>query len=160
MLALNRLRLSAVFSISLALSLFSLLSLSSTVLATEQSANPFIGSWQLASGKYLDDKGEWQNYQSLNLTAIKVISASHFSFTTMKEIEQTGGENKQEFWAAGTGRYEFTESQYIEYPQLNSFGVSPGESFAFEYQIKGQQLHTKRVEEGELKEVEVWQRLD
>ncbi|MBL4815637.1 MAG: hypothetical protein JKY74_09160, partial [Shewanella sp.] len=107
-----------------------------------------------------DDKDEWQDYKSLNLKAIKVISSSHFSFTTMKEIEQADGEKKQEFWAAGTGRYEFTDSQYIEYPQLNSFGVAPGESFAFEYRIKGQELHTKRIEDGVLKEAEVWQRLD
>ncbi|CAM3263067.1 hypothetical protein [Shewanella violacea] len=157
MLAPSRPLLSVLVSISL---VFSLLSLSSRALASELMVNPFIGSWQLESGKYLDDKGEWQDYKKLNLQAIKVISSSHFSFTTMKEIEQADGENKQEFWAAGTGRYEFTDSLYIEYPQLNSFGVTPGESFAFEYQIKGQELHTKRIEEGVLKEVEVWQRLD
>ncbi len=130
-----------------------------TASATELSANPFIGSWQLGSGKYLDDKGEWQDYAALNLKAIKVISASHFSFTTMKEVNQDG-EVKSEFWAAGTGHYEFTDTRYIEYPALNSFGVAEGESFAFEYEIKGQELHTKRVEKDVLKEVEVWQRLD
>ncbi|WP_227992507.1 hypothetical protein [Shewanella sp. YLB-07] len=157
MFAPSRLLLSVLVSLSL---IFSLLLLSSTALATELSTNPFIGSWQLESGKYLDDRGEWQDYKNLNLTAIKVISSSHFSFTTMKEIEQADGKKRQEFWAAGSGRYEFTDSQYIEYPQLNSFGVTPGESFAFEYQMKGQQLHTKRIEQGVLKEVEVWQRLD
>ncbi|WP_229380944.1 hypothetical protein [Shewanella psychropiezotolerans] len=158
MLAPSRLLLSALVPLSLILSL--LLPLTSTALASELMANPFIGSWQLASGKYLDDKYEWQDYKNLNLTAIKVISFSHFSFTTMKEIEQADGKKRQEFWAAGSGRYEFTDSQYIEYPQLNSFGVTPGESFVFEYQMKGQQLHTKRIEQGVLKEVEVWQRLD
>ena len=158
MLAPSRLLLSVLVSLSLILSL--LLPLTSTALASELMTNPFIGSWQLESGKYLDDKDEWQDYKSLNLKAIKVISSSHFSFTTMKEIEQADGEKKQEFWAAGTGRYEFTDSLYIEYPELNSFGVVSGESFAFEYRIKGQELHTKRIEQGELKEVEVWQRLD
>ena len=158
MLAPSRLLLSVLVSLSLILSL--LLPLTSTALASELMTNPFIGSWQLESGKYLDDKDEWQDYKSLNLKAIKVISSSHFSFTTMKEIEQADGEKKQEFWAAGTGRYEFTDSLYIEYPELNSFGVAPGESFAFEYHMKDQELHTKRIEQGELKEVEVWQRLD
>ena len=156
----SRLLLSFLVSLSLLFSLLPLLSLSSTALASELMTNPFIGSWQLESGKYLDDKGQWQDYKNLNLKAIKVISSSHFSFTTMKEIEQVDGEKKQEFWAAGTGRYEFTDSLYIEYPQLNSFGVVSGESFAFEYRIKGQQLHTKRIVEGVLKEAEVWQRLD
>ncbi|QFU21971.1 hypothetical protein FM038_007265 [Shewanella eurypsychrophilus] len=153
MLAATRLVLSAVISLSM------IIPLSSIAFATGLSANPFIGSWQLESGKYLDDKGLWQDYDSLNLKAIKVLSASHFSFTTMKEVNQDG-EVKDEFWAAGTGHYEFTDTRYIEYPALNSFGVAAGESFAFEYQIQGQELHTKRVEDGVLKEVEVWQRLD
>ncbi|WP_076408452.1 hypothetical protein [Shewanella sp. UCD-KL12] len=153
----------SLFRITTPLFAFSALVLLFTATANAQTneinINPFIGSWQLASGKYLDDKGEWQDYAALNLKAIKVISASHFSFTTMKEVEKEGV-TKQEFWAAGTGHYEFTDSRYIEYPQLNSFGVAEGESFAFEYEIKGQELHTKRVEKDVLKEVEVWLRLD
>ncbi|WP_195742804.1 hypothetical protein [Shewanella woodyi] len=122
-------------------------------------SNPFIGSWQLLSGRYLDETGAWSDYQSLHLNAIKVISDSHFSFTTVKETSEQGV-NKLEFWAAGTGRYEYNDSQYIEYPTLNSFGAKEGASFAFEYEVKGDKLHTKRVEAGKLKEVEVWRKLD
>ncbi|WP_229814657.1 hypothetical protein [Shewanella hanedai] len=122
-------------------------------------SNPFIGSWKLMSGRYLDENDLWVNYESLNLRAIKVISAAYFSFTTVKESGEQGDDIK-DFWAAGTGRYEFTDSHYIEYPTLNSFGAGKGASFSFAYELKGNELHTKRIEAGKLKEAEVWQKLD
>ncbi|MGR3968569.1 hypothetical protein [Shewanella sp. 1180_01] len=114
-----------------------------------------VGSWQLVSGRYLNEKHEWVDYQSLNLSAIKVISARHFSFTTMKNVEGVS-----QFWAAGSGTYQATATEYTERPELNSFGATKGAEFVFSYAIKGQELHTQRVENGELKEVEVWQRFD
>lgn len=121
--------------------------------------NPFVGSWQLVSGKYLDGKGKWIHYGDLKLSAIKVISANHFSFTTMKNVG-TLDKPKQEFWAAGTGSYTYSETDYIEYPQLNSFGVAPDKPFAFTYEIEGDKWQTQRVENGELKEQELWKKLD
>lgn len=112
------------------------------------------GSWQLVSGQYLDDKAQWVDYQSLNLRAIKVIAAGHFSFTTMKTV---AGEST--FWAAGAGRFEDNGHEYKEIIELNSFGVATGTEFVFRYQLKGEQWHTKRFEHGELKEVEIWQKL-
>ena len=117
--------------------------------------NPLVGSWQLVSGEYLNDKNQWIDYQDLNLTAIKVISKTHFSFTTMKLESGT-----QTFWAAGTGKYQITKQHYIEFPTLNSFNVKQGESFKFSYQIIGDEWHTKRYEGGQLSEKEVWKKLD
>ncbi|MCS6178210.1 hypothetical protein [Shewanella baltica] len=114
-----------------------------------------VGSWQLVSGRYLNEKHEWVDYQILNLSAIKVISARHFSFTTMKNVDGVS-----QFWAAGSGTYQATATEYTEQPELNSFSAAKGAEFVFSYAIKGQELHTQRVENGELKEVEVWQRLD
>ncbi|GIU24542.1 hypothetical protein L2719_06775 [Shewanella schlegeliana] len=121
--------------------------------------NPFIGSWQLVSGKYLDGKGQWVEYSDLKLSAIKVISANHFSFTTMKNV---GSDAKPtlEFWAAATGDYEYTVTDYTEYPYLNSFGVNAGESFTFTYTIEGKEWRTQRTEDGVLKEQEHWTKLD
>lgn len=117
-------------------------------------ASALTGSWQLVSGQYLDDKAQWVDYQSLHLSAIKVIVAGHFSFTTMKTV---AGEST--FWAAGAGRFEDNGHEYKEIIELNSFGVATGTEFVFRYQLKGEQWHTKRFEQGELKEVEVWQKL-
>lgn len=121
--------------------------------------NPFVGSWQLVSGKYLDGKGKWIHYGDLKLSAIKVISANHFSFTTMKNVGSLD-KPKQEFWAAGTGSYTYSDTDYVEYPQLNSFGVAPDKPFAFTYEINGDEWQTQRVEKGELKEQELWKKLD
>ncbi|WP_299574781.1 hypothetical protein [uncultured Shewanella sp.] len=117
--------------------------------------NPLIGSWLLVSGAYLNDKNQWIDYRDLNLTAIKVISKTHFSFTTMK-LESA----VQTFWAAGTGKYQLTKQHYIEFPTLNSFNVKQGESFKFSYHIDGNEWHTKRYEGGQLSEKEVWKKLD
>ncbi|MCL1065340.1 hypothetical protein L2735_00675 [Shewanella olleyana] len=116
--------------------------------------NPLIGSWELISGEYLNDKNQWVDYQGLNLEAIKVISNKHFSFTTIKN-----NSGVKEFWAAGTGSYQLTEQHYIEFPTLNSFNVKEGGSFTFSYQIIGNEWHTKRYEGGELAEKEIWKRL-
>ncbi|MCL1143626.1 hypothetical protein [Shewanella gaetbuli] len=127
---------------------------SSASMKTEQQANPIQGTWQLVSGRYLNEQQQWVDYASLNLSAIKIIAASHFSFTT---VQQTATGPK--FWAAGTGTYQLTNTTYTEQPSLNSFGAVVGQEFVFEYQLKNNQLHTQRVENGDLQEVEVWQRL-
>ena len=116
-------------------------------------ANPLIGTWQLVSGQYLDEKQQWVDYKSLDLASIKIISDSHFSFTTIKNVQ-----GSKQFWAAGTGTYQLTDKYYIETPELNSFGVV-GTAFKFEYTIKQDKLFTKRLENGVLKEQEVWQRI-
>ncbi|WOT04127.1 hypothetical protein [Shewanella youngdeokensis] len=123
------------------------------------SENPFIGSWELVSGKYLDGKGQWVHYSDLKLSAIKVISAHNFSFTTMKNIG-TASEPVNEFWAAGSGPYIFSDTEYTEFPQLNSFGVVDNKSFSYRYVIHGSQWQTMRVENGELKEQELWHKID
>ena len=117
-------------------------------------SNPLIGTWQLVSGQYLDEKQQWVDYQHLNLRSIKIISDSHFSFTTIKDVQ-----GSKQFWAAGTGTYQFSDKYYIETPELNSFGVAEGAAFKFEYILKQDKLFTKRIENGVLKEQEVWQRI-
>ncbi|GAA0786055.1 MULTISPECIES: hypothetical protein [Pseudomonadati] len=117
-------------------------------------SNPLMGTWQLVSGKYLDEKQQWVDYQHLSLRSIKIISESHFSFTTIKDVQ-----GSKQFWAAGTGTYQLTDKYYIETPDLNSFGVATGAAFKFEYTIKQDKLFTKRIENGVLKEQEVWQRI-
>ncbi|WP_300483710.1 hypothetical protein, partial [Shewanella sp.] len=71
-----------------------------------------VGSWQLVSGRYLNEKHEWVDYQNLNLSAIKVISARHFSFTTVKNVDGVS-----QFWAAGSGTYQATATEYTELPE-------------------------------------------
>ncbi|MDX1280390.1 hypothetical protein [Shewanella colwelliana] len=113
------------------------------------------GAWSLQSGQYLDENQQWVDYQSRGLTAIKVIAGEYFSFTTMQQSEAAA----PTLWAAASGRLVYDGTTYTEYPTLNSFDASA--SFTFEYQLEvlenGQiAWHTKRIENGELKELEVW----
>ncbi|GIU23524.1 hypothetical protein TUM4644_17110 [Shewanella colwelliana] len=115
------------------------------------------GAWSLQSGQYLDENQQWVDYQSRGLTAIKVIAGEYFSFTTMQQSEA----NAPTFWVAASGRLVYDDTTYTEYPTLNSFDASASASFSFEYQLEvlenGQiAWHTKRIENGELKELEVW----
>lgn len=137
-------------------------------LVTQTSATDRLqGAWRLQQGKYLDDKGVWQDYAALHLQAIKVIADGYFSFTTVKQPPSKSGIAAElaptEFWAAGSGQYKLTDTQYTEYLSLNSFGAKHGQAFSFEYTLEQQGdktlMHTKRIEKGQLKEVEVWQKL-
>ncbi len=113
------------------------------------------GSWELVSGRYLDGEGHWVDYTSLDLVAIKVLSNGHFSFTTIQKED-----NHKQIWAAGAGKYRIEANQYIEYPSLTSFEMQERQSFSFAFELIGDEWHTRRTEDGELKEVEVWRRLD
>ncbi|WP_144209420.1 hypothetical protein [Shewanella donghaensis] len=118
-------------------------------------SSELMGSWELIAGRYLNEQEQWVDYKDLNLVAIKVISKSHFSFTTMQIKDGV-----KSFWAAASGTYIIESKQYIEYPHLNSFNVGSEESFRFNFEIIEEHWHSKRFDLGKLKEVEVWKRIE
>lgn len=113
--------------------------------------NPFVGTWQLISGEYVDEKGKLITYQSIGITSQKVIANKHFSFVSLSDGK---------FWAAGTGTYQFTNDEYAEQPNMASFELIEGGKYVFQYEIKGDQWHNSRWKDGKRVEYEVWQRLD
>ncbi|MGI2259674.1 hypothetical protein [Shewanella sp. GXUN23E] len=143
------------FGITLATRLFgALLLLPITVLAADTAE--LQGSWELVSGRYLDGNGQWVEYQSLGLEAIKVVADGHFSFTTVAPDKKGKG---TKLWAAGSGHFELDGDHYVEYPTLNSFNVPKGQGFRFHIQLQGDEWRTQRIENGVLKEEEVWRRI-
>lgn len=111
--------------------------------------SPFDGSWTLVSGEYVNQEGKLIQYADLNIQSIKVISDGHFSFTSM---------SGEKFWSAGTGKFEFNETDYSETPSFNSFGSPADKSYHFKYVLKGDEWHNKRIENGKIVEYEIWQR--
>lgn len=109
------------------------------------------GVWKLKSGEYINGEGDLISYQSLNMQSLKIISDTHFSFTSMK------GDT---FWASGTGSYEFEDGKYVEKLQLNSFGEKPGAIFAFDARVEGEYWYNTRWEDGKRVEYEVWQKVE
>ncbi|WP_206483857.1 hypothetical protein [Thalassotalea sp. G2M2-11] len=126
-----------------------LLTLSIATLAHGQQ-NPFIGTWQLVSGEYLDHNNKLVSYQSLDLVSQKVINKNHFSFISTKAGK---------FWSAGTGSYSFNEKTYIESPTIASYQLEDGGHYQFDYQIKGDLWYNARWRDKTRVEFEVWQKV-
>ncbi|MCA0894605.1 hypothetical protein [Microbulbifer agarilyticus] len=129
------------FAIAIALSLVSSLSV----------AKELVGVWKLVSGNYVDGNGTLVDYKDLDMQALKVISDSHFSFTSMKGAD---------FWASGTGTYELVDGKYTETLHYNSFGQAAGAKFAFTTRIEDTHWYNERWEDGKRVEYEVWQRVE
>lgn len=111
----------------------------------------FEGAWQLISGEYVNHKGELVNYKDLQLSSIKIITNGHFSFVTM---------SGDKFWSSGTGKFEATESEYIETPIHTSYHIEKGTQYVFKYQLESDTLTSKRIENGKQVELEVWKKID
>jgi len=113
-------------------------------------SNDFIGSWQLVSGEYVNDKNELVDYADADMNSIKILSASHFSF-----ISKSG----DKFWAAGAGNYQFDDKTYTETPIHTSYAIPKGSKYSFQYEMIGDQWHNSRWKEGKRVEYEVWRKL-
>ena len=109
------------------------------------------GVWELISGEYVDEKGMLIDYKSLNLQAVKVLSDTHFSFTTMKG---------DVFWASGTGTYQLEHGKYTETIKLNSFGQPEGKEFNFDAKFENGHWYNTRWKDGKKVEFEVWRRIE
>ncbi len=116
--------------------------------------NPFVGTWELVSGRYLIGEGadkKWVMSKQSSIRSIKVINATHFSYTSL---------SGEKFWGSGTGRYSFTETEYSETPEYVSYPMEKGKVYTFTYEFKTPSSWTNtRVEDGELVEEEVWRRV-
>nr|WP_010130182.1 hypothetical protein [Microbulbifer agarilyticus] len=122
-----------------------------TLMSSVSAANELIGVWKLVSGNYADGSGTLVDYKDLDMQALKVISTSHFSFTSMKGAD---------FWASGTGTYELADGKYTETLHYNSFGQAAGAKFAFNTRIEDTHWYNERWKDGKRVEYEVWQRVE
>ena len=123
------------------------LSLMSSLTAAEN----LNGVWELVSGNYVDGSGKLVEYRNLDMRALKIITDTHFSFTSMK-----GGD----FWASGTGTYKLSGGKYIETLRYNSFGEETGAVFSFRTKIEESTWYNERWEDGKRVEYEIWQRVE
>jgi hypothetical protein len=127
--------------------LITLLITSFTNLANE---NPFKGTWKLIAGEYINEKNKVISYSSLGISSQKVVSEHHFSFVSMANGT---------FWAAGTGTYQFTQTEYAETPKMASYPLNGDGTFRFRYKIDGSLWHNSRWENDVRVEYEIWQKV-
>lgn len=122
-------------------------------LYADSAHNPFIGTWELVEGKYRDEKdpdSQWISSKTSHITSMKIINATHFSYTSY---------SKGKFWGTGTGYYNFSDTDYAETPELVSYPMEKGKVYRFTYSIEGDVWTNTRTEQGRLVEHEVWRRL-
>jgi len=113
--------------------------------------NPFVGTWKLVKGEYVNHEGKVVDYASLNMQSTKIITPTHFSF-----VSKSNGA----FWAAGVGTYSHSTSTYTEQLELASFNYEENGAYPFEYNIKGDRWHNERFKDGKRVEYEVWQKVN
>ncbi len=113
--------------------------------------SPFVGTWQLVSGEYINDKKELISYESLGISSQKVINEHYFSFVSMANGT---------FWAAGSGKYTFTDTEYIESPNVASYPLEDGGNYSFTYRFEGKLWHNARWHGETRVEYEVWKKID
>lgn len=115
------------------------------------SATELEGVWELVSGEYVDNNGKLIDYKSIELNSLKIISTTHFSFTSVK---------RGKFWASGSGTYQLSSGQYKEMLKYNSFGEKPGAEFIFTTKIEGEYWFNSRWNGDQRVEYEVWRRIE
>ncbi|MBB5213097.1 hypothetical protein [Microbulbifer hydrolyticus] len=120
-------------------------------LAADVRAADLEGVWELVSGEYRNEHGEMIAYDTIGLESLKILSGTHFSFTSMKA---------DKFWASGTGTYSFVDGEYVEQLKFNSFGEKPGARFAFTAELDGSYWRNARWDGDVRVEYEVWRRVE
>lgn len=112
--------------------------------------NPFKGTWKLISGEYINEENKVITYSSLGISSQKVINDHHFSFVSMANGN---------FWAAGTGMYQFTQTEYAESPTMASYPLEGNGIYRFEYKFEGSFWHNSRWKNDVRVEYEIWQKI-
>lgn len=115
----------------------------------ETEKNNFIGSWELVSGEYVENKNLTKS-DELQLKSMKILSGSHYSYITY---------SKGKFYLAGGGTYTLDDNTYTEISMYTSYGAEPGRRYAFTARIDGDIWENKRVENGVMVEHEIWKRV-
>ncbi|MEO2265739.1 hypothetical protein V1358_00140 [Pseudoalteromonas sp. YIC-656] len=113
-------------------------------------SHPLEGSWQFVSGEYFTPQGDFKA-QAPQISSTKVISAGHFNYVTRK--------NGAFHYAAG-GRYEITDTQFIEYIDYGNIPSLLDKRLAFDFELIGDVWHHRLFEQGKLVEYEIWRRSD
>jgi hypothetical protein len=111
---------------------------------TDNSArNPIEGTWQLVSGTLIEKGDTTVTDYTRNISMIKVINATHFSF--LNHDLKKGTDSTASF-SAGGGRYTLSGDQYTEHLEYCNYREWEGHTFPFTVTIKGDSLIQQGVE--------------
>ena len=108
--------------------------------------NQLVGTWKLISGTLIVKTDTTVTDYSKNLSFIKIINDTHFSFT-LHDLHK--GKDSSAVFAAGAGTYTLKDSAYTEHLEYCNDRQWEGHEFNFVITIKGDTLIQKGVEKVE-----------
>jgi len=114
-------------------------------------AVPVAGTWQLISGTLIEKGDTTVTDYTGNLSFIKIINESHFSFL-LHDLNQ--GKDSSAVFSAGGGRYDLNGSSYTEHLEYCSDRAWEGHDFTFEVTVNNDTLVQQGVEKIEAEGVD------
>ena len=109
-------------------------------------SNQMVGTWKLISGTVIVKTDTTVTDYTKNLSFIKIINNTHFSFT-LHDLHK--GNDSSAVFAAGAGTYTLKDSAYTEHLEYCNDRQWEGHDFNFVITIKGDTLIQKGVEKVE-----------
>ena len=110
----------------------------------QQTASPLEGTWQLISGTIIENGDTTFTDYSKNKNMIKIFNKTHFAF--FNHDLNKGKDSTNVVFAAGGGKYELKDDQYIEHLEYCNAREWEGNTFAFTIKIKNDTLAQSGIE--------------
>lgn len=104
---------------------------------------PIIGTWQLLSGTLIEKGDTVVTDYTKGRSFIKIINATHFSFT---QHDLNKGQGSDASFSAGAGTYTLKDSTYTEHLTYCSDRAWEGHDFSFTLTLQSDTLTQRGVE--------------
>lgn len=104
---------------------------------------PIIGTWQLLSGTLIEKGDTVVTDYTKDRSFIKIINATHFSFT---QHDLNKGQGSDASFSAGAGTYTLKDSTYTEHLTYCSDRAWEGHDFSFTLTLQNDTLTQRGVE--------------
>lgn len=104
---------------------------------------PIIGTWQLLSGTLIEKGDTVVTDYTKDRSFIKIINATHFSFT---QHDLNKGQGSNASFSAGAGTYTLKDSAYTEHLMYCSDRAWEGHDFSFTLSLQNDTLTQRGVE--------------
>ena len=127
--------------------ILSLLLIAAACTAKVSIERPITGTWKLVSGTLIEKGDTITTDYTKNLSFIKVINDTHFSFL-LHDIDG-GRDSTTATYSSGGGKYDLAGNKYTEHLEYCSDRQWEGHDFSFTVTINGDTLVQQGVEEVE-----------
>jgi hypothetical protein len=114
---------------------------------TDDTRLPIVGTWKLQSGTLIEKEDTTVTDYTKNLSFIKIINDTHFSFTNHDLTH--GKDSTNATFSAGAGTYTLKDNTYTEHLEYCNAREWEGHDFTFTIEIRNDTLIQKGIEKVE-----------